>query len=193
MKKYLLCDENKRCSCCSSSLQLTRKKALWYYQRTQTSVERQTNIFHCKICRLDYVMKGNHVDDSGWERLELPITTLPSVDIYRGGSNKRSSEVNTYIDPTLKKQANKPVIPKSEMNQSRHQGAASNNRSKERDPKKLKGIKRSYSEYRNCGNCDFYIKGMCRTHSLMTLSDEVCSRFKHYRKREVSGGAFSPR
>lgn len=193
MKKYLLCDENKRCSCCGSSLQLTRKKALWYYQRTQTSVERQTNIFHCNICRLDYVMKGNHVDDSGWERLELPITTLSSVDIYRGGSNKRSSEVNTYIDLTLKKQANMPVIPKSEMNQSRHQGAASNNRPKEQDPKKLKGIKRSYSEYRNCGNCDFYIKGMCRTHSLMTLSDEVCSRFKHYRKREVSGGAFSPR
>ncbi|WP_158442550.1 hypothetical protein [Paenibacillus sabinae] len=133
------------------------------------------------------------MDDSGWERLELPITALSSVDIYRGGSNKRSSEVRTYIDPTLKKQANKPMTPKSEMNQSRQQGAASNNRPKEQDPKKLKGIKRSYSEYRNCGNCDFYIKGMCRTHSLMTLSDEVCSRFKHYRKREVFGGAFSPR
>lgn len=192
MKKYLLCEDNKRCSCCGSSLQLTRKKTLWYYQRTQTSVERQTNIFHCKICRLDYVMQGYHVDDSGWERLELPITALSSVDIYRGGHNKRSSEVRTYIDPTLKKQANKPMTRKFEMNQSRQQGTASN-RPKEQDPKKLKGIKRSYSEYRNCGNCDFYIKGMCRTHSLMTLSDEVCSRFKHYRKREVSGGAFSPR
>ncbi|MNI84460.1 hypothetical protein D3C76_1874770 [compost metagenome] len=64
-------------------------------------------------------MNGNHVDDSGWERLELPITTISSVDIYRGGSNKRSSEVKTYIDPTLKKQANKPMTPKSEMIQSR--------------------------------------------------------------------------
>jgi hypothetical protein len=85
------------------------------------------------------------------------------------------------------------MTPKSEIDQSRQKAAASKNKPKEQDPKKLKGIKRSYSEYRNCGNCDFYIKGMCRTHSLITLSDEVCNRFKHYRKREVSGGAFSPR
>lgn len=138
-------------------------------------------------------MNGNHVDDSGWERLELPITKISSVDIYQGGSNKRSFEGKTYIDPTLKKQANKPKTPKSEIIQSHQKDEVYNNKSREKDPKKLKGIKRSYSEYRKCRNCDFYIKGMCRTHSLITLNDEVCNRFKHYRKREVSGGAFSPR
>jgi len=143
VKKYLLCDEKKRCTRCGSSFQLIRKKALWYYHRMQTSVEKQTNIYQCKICRLDYVMNGYHVDDSGWETLELLITVPSSVDIYRGESIKRSSEVRTYIDLTLKKQAKKPVTPKSEMNQSRKQGGVSNNSPKEQDPKKLKGIKKS--------------------------------------------------
>ncbi|WP_419871505.1 hypothetical protein [Candidatus Pristimantibacillus sp. PTI5] len=188
MKKYLLCDINKRCSVCGSSLQIVRKQAAWYYQVKKTKIERQTNFFHCRSCRLDHVMKGDHIDDSGWEHLELPISTTHTVT---SNSNRRfsgtGSPVKTYIDPKIKKdnERQKQLELKKKQGENINQGQL--------DPKKSKGIYKTSHEYRNCGNCDFYVKEMCRTHSLKTFENEVCKRFKHYHKREVFGGSFSPR
>lgn len=186
MKKYLLCDINKRCSVCGASLQLIRKQAAWYYQVKKTKIERQTNFFHCRPCRLDHVMKGDHIDDSGWERLELPVTSVVSNNGYRHYSSTGSS-VKTYIDPKIKenKERQKQLEQKKKQQKEVNQAPL--------DPKKSKGIYKTNHEYRNCGNCDFYVKEMCRTHSLKTFENEVCNRFKHYHKREVFGGSFSPR
>lgn len=188
MKKYILCDMNKRCLVCGSSLQLIRKQATWYYQVKQTKVERPTNLFHCSSCRLDHVMKGDHIDDSGWERLVLPLENSFAV---KSNNNRRhsgkGSPVKTYIDPKIKdhNKRQKQLESKTKQQQEVNNGTI--------DPKKSKGIYKTSHEYRNCGNCDFYVKEICRTHSLKTFENEVCNRFKHYHKREVFGGSFSPR
>lgn len=188
MKQYLLCDVNKRCTVCGSSLHLVRKNAAWFYQFKKTSVERPTNLFNCRVCHLDHVIKGDHVDDSGWERLELLITTPTSMkNTGHRGNITSSSTLKAYFDPKIKednrqkKQLEQPNKPKSQ------------GQPVQIDLKKSKGIHKTNHEYRNCGNCDFFISNICRTHSLKTFENEVCNRFKHYHKREVFGGSFSPR
>ncbi|MBD2872548.1 hypothetical protein [Paenibacillus arenilitoris] len=188
MKKYALCDINKRCLVCGSSLQLVRKQATWYYQIKQTPVERPTNLFYCSGCRLDHVMKGDHIDDSGWERLVLPLENsfaLKSNSKHRYSG--KSSPVKAIVaSKTKEKSAGQQPI----KHKAKRQQKVSNDST---DVKKSKGIYRTNHDYRKCGNCDFYIKGRCQTFSLPTLSNEVCRRFKHYHKREVFGGGFSPR
>ncbi|MCA0757026.1 hypothetical protein KP806_18350 [Paenibacillus sp. N4] len=192
MKKYALCDTNKRCLVCGSSLQLVRKQATWYYQMKQTPIERPTNLYNCNVCKLDHVIKGDHIDDSGWERLVLPLANSfelkSNIKIRHSG---KSSPVKTIVAPKKKehtsgKQQDKPQQKTKPTPQQKAESDFS-------DVKKAKGIYRTNHDYRNCGNCDFYIKGRCQTFSLPTASNEVCRRFKHYHKREVFGGGFSPR
>lgn len=117
LKKYALCSENKQCVICGAVLQLVRKTAKWYFETTNTSTDRPTNIYNCSNCRKDHVMIGFHIDDSGWDRLLLPIlevepkappkpvankslvpTKILPKQTTKAQNDRRASKVTTYVD-----------------------------------------------------------------------------------------------
>jgi hypothetical protein len=195
MKKYALCSENKKCAICGAQLKLFRKSASWYSESTKVRVDRPTNIYSCKSCRLDHVMKGFHIDELSWNHLLLPIETEPSR-LPKQTQNK-SSKVTTYTVPNYIKQQKVESLPIQPPKIIQNPPKQSINVSRETSlylRKKEKGIKLSTSNSNHCGNCDFYNKHQyCPIHMLNTEHNEVCSRFKHYFKREVSAGLYSPK
>ncbi len=161
----------------------------WISKTSGRTVKKQTNIWKCIICKIDHILKDTHIDDAGWETIELPIRDL---NLYPPSDpSRKASRVKTYIDLSLRNPV-KPTTKKPPNNTSYTQ-SLTNNTILDNTKEKNIGIRLSKSSSKNCGKCDFHIRGRCALHNVKTKSNEVCSRFNRQYIKVYLGGSMSPR
>jgi hypothetical protein len=205
LKTVAICSENKRCVNCGRRLELKVKKLDWLNEQTGLTVKRLTNVFSCKICHIDHVMQGTHIDDSGWHRLILPILSNPVAKRSRTRRRSSSSPVRTYYDPSLiRTHAKEDTIKNTGEGEkcNARLGKQRYNHDHMNEPYYMKeqfllekSLQKTISQSMRCENCHYYhYNGFCSLRMIKTKSNGYCERYiRHHYVKVYHGGRVSPR
>lgn len=185
VKGVLLCSESKQCSLCGSKLKMGRKNLEWIYDLKKTRISRPTTVYACESCNVDHVIRGTHVDDSGWESMRLPLR-----DLKKNPPRKNlNSGVRTYREPTL-------TVSKASTQARPYGTNATRDRllSPVHNQEAAVGKQRKKSK-RSCELCEFWQpnRKFCGLVYRTTAPDHLCKRFKRNFVKIYPGGGVSPR
>lgn len=186
MKGVFLCSPAKQCNYCGSKLEMKRKQVDWVYEDVGTRIARPTTVFTCEHCLADFVVRGDHVDDSGWRKLRVLLR-----DERRDPPRVHSSQVHTYYEPTVKKSA--PGRLQHEESQPHRQPSVRKPNQPSSRPDEP--IRAARSPFRSCEVCEFWHpeRQMCSIHVRTTRADQWCKRFKRNWVTIYPGGGVSPK
>lgn len=191
MKGVFLCTQSKQCNYCGAKLEMKRKEIEWVEQGFDRRISRPTTVFTCRHCSADYMIRGDHIDSSGWRELRVLLRD-DSVDPPHG----RSSEVHTYYDPSVKRQEPKPSTSGPVRQENglpvgpRDQVSPRRSKTEPKDPVQI-----ARSPKRSCGVCEFWNPRdeRCAIYSRKTKPGQWCKRFRRNWITVYKGGGMSPR